>query len=204
MRRKFSSLPGGQSSESGFLRTGTTNLQELNDAEAREGRTGAGTTSAVEFRISFVHIDMGKQVTLLLALFLAHGASATPPPHSVSRRPSPPRHIRIGAVVYTVELVQKVPPTGDASSLAGQTCDENAVKAGWCTARDHIYLEAGRTLQQERTTLLHEIQHVLLGTEHSEEETTYHAFIYTLSPKLLQVLQDNPDLLIYLTAPGPK
>jgi hypothetical protein len=149
-------------------------------------------------------IDMAKPVILLLALVLARGPSAPQPPHSVSQRPGPPRQIKIGAVVYTIELVEKVPPAGDASALAGKACDDSAVREGWCAAKDYIYLEMGRTLQQERTTLLHEIQHVIFGTEHSDEETTYHDFIYKLSPKLLQVLQDNPDLLFYLTAPGPK
>lgn len=107
-------------------------------------------------------------------------------------------------MIYAIKLVEKVPPTDEASSLAGKACDHNAVKGGWCAVKNSIYLETGRTLQQERTTLLHEIQHVILGTEHSEEETTYHAFIYKLSPKLLQVLQDNPDLLFYLAAPSRK
>jgi hypothetical protein len=107
-------------------------------------------------------------------------------------------------VVYTIKVVEKVPPAGDASGLAGKACDENAVRQGWCEAKHHIYLETGRTLQQERTTLLHEILHVILGTENSEEETSYHDFIYKLSPKLLQVLQENPKLYLYLTAPSAK
>lgn len=139
-----------------------------------------------------------------LSLFAVCGRSASRPSHSVNQRPAPPRHIKIGEVAYTIELVEKVPPAGDASSLAGKACDENAVKEGWCAAKDRIYLETGRPLQQERTTLLHEIQHVVLGTQNSEEETAYHEFIYKLSPKLLQVLQDNPELYFYLTAPSPK
>jgi hypothetical protein len=146
---------------------------------------------------------MARQVILLLTLLLAQG-TCVPPPHSISQRPVPPRHIKIGAVVYTIELIEKVPPAGDASGLAGKTCDDSAVREGWCAVKGRIYMETGRTLQQERTTLLHEIQHVILGTETSEEETTYHDFIYKLSPKLLQVLQDNPALLFYLTAPEPK
>lgn len=141
---------------------------------------------------------------LLLAVFVAHGLSAPPPSPAVHQRPAPPRRIRIGAAIYTIELVEKVPPAGDASGLAGKACDDNAVRNGWCTAKNRIYLETGRTLQQERTTLLHEIQHVILGTETSEEEITIHEFIYKLSPKLLQVLQDNPELYSYLAAPAPK
>ncbi len=140
---------------------------------------------------------------LLLTWFPVRGASA-PPPHAPHQRPSPPRRLRIGAAVYTIEVVEKVPPAAEASGLAGKACDDNAVRNGWCTAKRRIYLERGRTLQEERTTLLHEIQHVLLGTETSDEEITNHEFIYKLSPKLLQVLQDNPELYSYLTAPAPK
>ncbi len=139
-------------------------------------------------------------VILQLTLFLVRGVSAPQPPHFVNQRPTPPRHVRIGDTVYTIEMMEKVPPAGDASGLAGKACDENAVKEGWCEGNGRIYLEIGRTLQQERTTLLHEIQHVILGSENSAEETTVHQFIYRLSPKLLQVLQDNPELYSYLTA----
>jgi len=152
---------------------------------------------------SGVKVAAALVLLLLLTWFPVRGASA-PPPHAPHQRPAPPRRIRIGAAIYTITLVGKVPPAGDASGLAGKACDDNAVRNGWCTAKNRIYLETGRTLQQERTTLLHEIQHVILGTETSEEEITIHEFIYKLSPKLLQVLQDNPELYSYLTAPAPK
>ena len=142
-------------------------------------------------------------LVLLLLLFPAPGASA-PPPHAAPQRSAPPRRLRIGASVYLIELVEKVPPAGEVSGLAGKACDANAVRNAWCTAKGRIYLESGRTLQQERTTLLHEIQHILLGTETSDDDITAHQFIYKLSPKLLQVLQDNPELYSYLTAPAPK
>jgi hypothetical protein len=143
-------------------------------------------------------------IGLLLLTWLPVRGMSAPPPHAPPQRPAPPRHLLLGAAVYTIEVVEKVPPAGDASGLAGKACDDNAFRNGWCTAKRRIYLESGRTLQQERTTLLHEIQHVLLGTETSDEEITTHQFIYKLSPKLLQVLQDNPELNSYLTAPAPK
>ena len=145
---------------------------------------------------------MQRQAILLLALFLAPGASVSQRRHCESQRPVPPRHLKIGSAVYTIELIERVPPAGDASGLAGKACDENAVRNGWCAGNGRIYMETGRTLQQERTTLLHEIQHVILGTESSDEEATTHDFIYKLSPQLLQVLQDNPELYSYLTVPG--
>ena len=154
-------------------------------------------------RVSGAKIAAGLALLLLWIFFYFSGASAPQLSHAANQRPAPPRQLRIGAALYTIEMVEKVPPAGDASGLAGKACDESAVRNGWCDARDRIYLETRRTLQQERTTLLHEIQHVLLGTEKSEEETSHHDFIYQLSPKLLQVLQDNPELYFYLTAPTP-
>ena len=141
-------------------------------------------------------------LVLLSTAFLGGAAGASQPTPSVPLRPVPPRQIRIGATVYTILLVPSIPPAGDASGLAGKACDENAVRNGWCEAKERIYLETGRPLQQERTTLLHEIQHVILGTQTSEDKVTSHEFIYKLSPKLLQVLQDNPELGSYLTAPA--
>jgi hypothetical protein len=120
------------------------------------------------------------------------------------RRPVPPQQIKIGKVVYNVEVVDKVPPAGAVSGLSGKTCDKTALERGWCDTQYRIYLEAGRSLKQEQTTLLHEIQHGILGTELSERETTYHKFIYKLAPKLLDVLQDNPELFQYLTSGEPE
>jgi hypothetical protein len=168
---------------------------------AAEKKQSRRATSGIR---SIYRVRVATALVLLLSLFLARGASARQPPHSANQRPAPPLQIKIGAVVYSIKLAERVPPAGEASTLAGKACDGNAVKEGWCTAKDCIYLETGRPLQQERTTLLHEIQHVILGTENSKEETSYHDFIYKLSPKLLQVLQDNPELYFYLTAPSPK
>lgn len=156
-----------------------------------------------DMRVSAAKIAVGLALLLLWIFFYFSGVSAPQLSYAAIQRPAPPRQIRIGAVIYTIEMVEKVPPAGDASGLAGKACDESAVRNGWCDAKDRIYLEIRRPLQQERTTLLHEIQHVILGTEKSEEETSYHDFIYKLSPKLLQVLQDNPELYFYLTAPAP-
>jgi hypothetical protein len=121
-----------------------------------------------------------------------------------NRRPAPPQEIKIGKVVYAIEVVDTVPPAGAVSGLSGKTCDKTALERGWCDTQFRIYLEAGRALKQEQTTLLHEIQHGILGTELSERETTYHKFIYKLAPKLLDVLQENPKLYQYLTSSDPE
>ncbi len=119
-------------------------------------------------------------------------------------RPLPPQHIRIGKVIYTVELVKEAPAAGEFASFSGKTCDKRARKQGACDAKDHIYIEAGQTLKEEQTTLLHELQHAIFGTGKSDRKTTYHQFIYQLSPELLEVLQENPDLYLYLIASESK
>ena len=100
--------------------------------------------------------------------------------------------------------MKEVPAAAEFGSFSGTTCDTRARELGVCTAKDHIYLAAGQTFKEEQTTLLHELQHAIFGTEKSDRKTTYHQLIYQLSPKLLEVLQENPDLYLYLTASESK
>lgn len=117
-----------------------------------------------------------------------------------SQRPTPPKNIKIGNLLWTVELVKHVPGAAEFYGLSGRTCGSRAKEQGFCKVNNRIYVEAGLPLNQERITLLHELQHGILGSEKSDRQATYHQFIYELSPKLLEVLQENPDLYIYLTA----
>jgi hypothetical protein len=81
---------------------------------------------------------------------------------------------------------------------------QRAHRLGVCDAKDRIYVEAGQTLEEEQTTLLHELQHAILGTEKSNQKITYHQFIHQLSPRLLEVLKENPELFLYLTVSESK
>src|SRR6266508_3027364 len=105
-------------------------------------------------RVSGVRSAAGLVLLLLWSLSLVSGVREARPPHSPNPRLVPPRQLKPGAEVYTIEVVEKVPPAGDASGHAGKACDESAVRNGWCDAKDRIYLETGRTIQQERTSLL--------------------------------------------------
>jgi hypothetical protein len=127
-------------------------------------------------------------------------ANCLPLARERTQRRVPPRHIKVGKVTYTVELVKEVPALAEFASFSSKTCDKTARKLGVCDAQDHIYLEAGQPLKEEQAALLHELQHAIFGTENSDRGTTYHQVIYRLSPKLLEVLQENPDLYPYLTA----
>ena len=132
-------------------------------------------------------------------------ANCPPPfPSERSQRPVPPQRIKVGKVIYTIELVREVPAAGEYASFSGKTCDNRARKQGVCNVKDQIYLEAGQTLKEEQTTMLHELQHAIFGTEKSDRKATYHRFIYELSPKLLEVLQENPELYHYLTTSESK
>ena len=173
-----------------------------------------------------IHLRLSHVIFVLLAAALAVVALAQHPPRAADRvdhgsvleadgiatnclplpnkrdrrRPTPPPHIRVGKVIYTVELVKEIPAAEETASFSGKTCDRSARRLGACDAIDHIYLETGQTLREEQTTLLHELQHAIFGTEKSDRKTTYHQFMYQLSPRLLEVLQENPDLSFYLMA----
>lgn len=122
-----------------------------------------------------------------------------------TQRPTPPQQIKVGNVAYTVKLVKGPPAWGEYGiSFSGKTCDRTPPEKGGCKVQDHIFIEAGRTLKEEQTTLLHELHHAILGIDLSDQKATYHQFIYQLSPKLLEVLQENPDLYVYLTASEPR
>ena len=194
----------------------------------RAPRDSSGTSLVPQFREN--RLQMGRSLLGLLVLGLAGaatlaqyppreqhktdhqslletGASATNClsfPSERRRRPVPPQHVRVGKVIYTVQLVKEVPAASEFASFSGTTCDTRARTLGVCATKDHIYLAAGQTLKEEQTTLLHELQHALFGTEKSDRKTTYHQLIYQLSPKLLELLQENPDLYFYLTASESK
>ena len=124
-----------------------------------------------------------------------------PPAAEATQRPIPPQKIKIGEVVYTVKLVKDPPAWGEYGiRFSGKTCDHRPPKEGGCDVQDHIYIEADQTLIEEQNILWHELHHAVLGIDLSDQQATYHQFIYKLSPKLLQVLQDNPELYLYLTA----
>ena len=84
------------------------------------------------------------------------------------------------------------------SEFVGETCDHYAREIQHCDREHVIYVQRGQTLVEEQETLLHELQHAMLGTEMSGK--VVHNYIYQLTPKLLRLLQDNPNLVKYLAA----
>ena len=160
----------------------------------------AGTAPAQ--RLQFVEQYRTEYSKLTEASMIA--SNCVTPFEPENRRPLPPTRLTIGKATYTIELVKEVPASSEFARFSGRTCDKEAQKLRVCDVKDRIYIEKGHTLKEEQTTVLHELQHAILGTEKSDRTTTYHQFIYQLSPKLLQVLRENPGLYSYLTASDSK
>jgi hypothetical protein len=101
----------------------------------------------------------------------------------------PPRAVKVGPFKYGVHgLSQLHSITGDAGGV------------------DHIKQEIiyhpEQADEQERDTILHELLHCLIFQTHLRkkfEEAEEEELVWTLSPRLLALLRDNPRLVQYLT-----
>ena len=96
-----------------------------------------------------------------------------------------PRKVKVGPHVYSI--LRK-----PASELQG---------LGLCDF-DSLQISVRRRLRKSKAQeiLLHEILHALiLQALDTEEKHDDEAFVVVVAPLLLQVIQDNPDLLAYLT-----
>lgn len=63
-----------------------------------------------------------------------------------------------------------------------------------------IWLYRGLKRSVKREKLLHEVLHACTDPACYDKIVSDEVFVTTVSPALLQVLQDNPDLVTYLTA----
>jgi hypothetical protein len=62
-----------------------------------------------------------------------------------------------------------------------------------------VYVLKGMTKDDEKSTVLHEVMHVAVGTDRSNEKTTIHGAIYVISEHLVDILANNPQLSRYLS-----
>jgi hypothetical protein len=70
---------------------------------------------------------------------------------------------------------------------------------GWCKHQlEEIWITQGLKLWPKQHTLFHELGHAA-GQPHIKDGMTEEELITALSPGLLQVLQDNPPLVAFLT-----
>lgn len=97
-----------------------------------------------------------------------------------------PASVRIGPHVYSI---LRKPAAAMPNSWG--SCDNGTLQ---------IWVRQRLKLSKSKEILLHEVFHACLhssvnGGSYNEEED----FVEALSPALLQVIQDNPELLEYLT-----
>ena len=65
-----------------------------------------------------------------------------------------------------------------------------------------IYISRKQSLKDEQDTLMHELLHCVMGHAFSEEKIRGHEVISSLTPKLLQLFKDNPELVKYFQQSG--
>ena len=104
-------------------------------------------------------------------------------------RLKPPKKVRVGPFVYEITPIKEMGATDQAGGvdLSGQA----------------IIYDPGLHSMQERDTILHELLHCIIFqtplrktiTDQEEEER----LVWTLSPRILALLRDNPQFVKYLT-----
>ena len=108
--------------------------------------------------------------------------------NSVGIVPSLPKSVRVGPLVYTIK---RWSPMASSNAEAYGICDRTT-----CV----ILVREDLSPQKAAETLWHEVLHAayhgagLTVGEHFEERT-----VNALTFTTLQVIKDNPDLLVYLT-----
>ena len=96
-----------------------------------------------------------------------------------------PKTIKVGAHVYSVLRKTKTQMPDDLGS-----CDVDTLQ---------ILIRQKIRKSVARETLLHELLHACTYPSFLGKTLTDEDFVEAVAPVLLQVIQDNPDLLAYLT-----
>ena len=96
------------------------------------------------------------------------------------------KSIKIGRTIYKIEMLP-----ADITSLYGACSYEYQI----------IYMSPNQTYQQASDTLLHEVLHAIWNESSLEHaiEIEQEIIVRTTSTWLLMVLDDNPQLLKFLT-----
>lgn len=106
----------------------------------------------------------------------------------------PPKHIKVGPYRYKVTWDAKgMEPFQDHSPNAYGFSDHR---------QSRIAIAPNQSESSKRDTLLHEVLHCVtfvMGMGKTIEEMPEEELVLRLSPQLLSVLRDNPELLSYLT-----
>ncbi len=95
-----------------------------------------------------------------------------------------PHKIKLGYFVYSLRLEQHVIGNGDELCY-GLTDFE----------RMEIQIDAKQSTQMQRETLFHELLHVALHDCGLVESDLEEKLIRVISPRVMQFMQDNPELV---------
>lgn len=101
-----------------------------------------------------------------------------------------PTQIKIGPHVYAVVLKAKSQMPREAGELLDGQCDFDRLQ---------ILLRVGLCRSKKKEYLLHEILHACTYPSLNGKTMDDETFVDSTAPVLLQVLQDNPELVAYLT-----
>ena len=94
-----------------------------------------------------------------------------------------PDHLTISGVKWKIEKTD-----WDPRGVAGLT-----------NYKSHtIYISRKQSLKDEQDTLVHELLHCVMGHDFTDKKVRGHEVISDLTPKLLQLFKDNPELVKYL------
>jgi hypothetical protein len=102
----------------------------------------------------------------------------------------PPRVVKVGPYQYTVNAFDSL------AELTSQSAGVNFNKT-------EVHYDPAQSPGQMRDSILHELLHCIIyethirkeiGSEEDEEK-----LVWTLSPRILALLRDNPRLVQYLT-----
>ncbi len=106
---------------------------------------------------------------------------------------SMPSAVKVGSHTYSVLVKNKREMT-----------EKGQLQDGLCLSGQlEIWIRCRMKLSYAQDTLLHEVLHACVHPSlSSKETTTEEEFITQSTPVLLGVLQDNPDLVKYLTTIG--
>jgi hypothetical protein len=96
-----------------------------------------------------------------------------------------PKTVKVGVHTYSILRKPKSQMGGDLG-----TCDFNELQ---------IFLRKQLRKSVAKETLIHELLHAATYPSLNEKTVSDEDFVTAVSPVLLQVMQDNPELLEYLT-----
>jgi hypothetical protein len=96
-----------------------------------------------------------------------------------------PKTVKVGAHVYTVLRKSKAQLTGNVGE-----CDFDGLQ---------ILVRERLKKSVAKETLLHELLHAVVYPSLNGKTATDEDFVTSMAPVLLQVIQENPELLEYLT-----